>query len=225
MYRRILCVAVCILLCAAFAPWAPGAASGRITFAQPAVAAQSVGPTPEILVEVAEITPDGHRPVFASSVRGRPADVEVDPGVYDVFVQEPHSGIIVRLTPNSIVLADGEAEQVPSPESVGFGALARARHAAWKTRVQGQFAQMPDAPYVDGDVLVRFRAGSPISTIHLAAATVDAFDVRRIQSLEIYKVSSDVTTQPDLGRPLAGRCVSGLGSRHDPSTIVPPRPA
>jgi WD40 repeat protein len=34
-----------------------------------------------------------------------------------------------------------------------------------------------------------------------------------------------VTTQPDLGRPLAGRCVSGLGSRHDPSTIVPPRPA
>ncbi len=35
----------------------------------------------------------------------------------------------------------------------------------------------------------------------------------------------EVTTQPDLGRPLAGRCVSGLGSRHDPSTIVPPRPA
>jgi hypothetical protein len=42
---------------------------------------------------------------------------------------------------------------------------------------------------------------------------------------EVVDLSPSVTTQPDLGRPLAGRCVSGLGSRHDPSTIVPPRPA
>ena len=43
--------------------------------------------------------------------------------------------------------------------------------------------------------------------------------------LAAHMQSIRVTTQPDLGRPLAGRCVSGLGSRHDPSTIVPPRPA
>ena len=45
------------------------------------------------------------------------------------------------------------------------------------------------------------------------------------RSIYLSRLGFLVTTQPDLGRPLAGRCVSGLGSRHGPSTIVPPRPA
>ncbi|MEO2003140.1 MAG: hypothetical protein ABGY41_03485, partial [Candidatus Poribacteria bacterium] len=164
------------------------AAPGRITFAQPAARAQSVGPTPELLVEVAQVTPDGHRPVFTSAVRGRPADVEVDPGVYDVFAQHPHSGIIIRLNPEPLVLADDQTGQVASPESVDFRAIARDRHAVWLAKVEAQFAERPDASHVAGDVLVRFHEGTALGAVVDLVDAVGGTIVSRIPQIHVFKV-------------------------------------
>ncbi|MEO2006020.1 MAG: S8 family serine peptidase, partial [Candidatus Poribacteria bacterium] len=188
-----------------YAPYSAHAAPGRIVFGEPGrAAAQAVGPAPEILVEVAQVTPDGHRPVFASTVRGRPSDVEVDPGVYDVFAQHSHSGIIVRLNAAPIVLADGEAGQVASPESVNFRAIARDRHSLWQAKVEAQFAERPDASHVEGDVLVRFHAGTPLAVVTDLVGAVGGTIVSRIPQIHVYTV--DVTGLPILRviRALAG---------------------
>ena len=145
-----------------------------------------------VQVEVARRTTGGHVPEYQDTVDALHGHaIQVDAGSYDIFAQEVHSGIIVRLNPTPVVLTDGSAKQVASPGSAGFRSIARDRRSAWQAKVEAQLARYPTAPYVDGDVLVRFRPGTPISAVSGSLDAVGGTIVSRISGIHVYRVALD----------------------------------
>ena len=105
-----------------------------------------------------------------------------------------------------------EAEHLMSPgEEVLAAQLSLSGGSAW-AKLYGNFTSQ---------ITVELELDGKTEEHPMSAARNFAHNPNR----DVRRKAYEVTTQPDLGRPLAGRCVSGLGSRHDPSTIVPPRPA